>query len=109
MLNSVVYWDIHAARLIIIISILASGAPQPERKTPIQKMCPYNQSWSPGLGWVKCTMHCTVCIMIKLVCNWRADRRCKMERKKERKKEELGFVNAALKNVDMLPSHGDAS
>lgn len=54
-------------------------------------------------------MHCTVCIMIKLVCNWRADRRCKMERKKERKKEELGFVNAALKNVDMLPSHVDAS
>lgn len=26
MLNSVVYWDIHAARLIIISSILASGA-----------------------------------------------------------------------------------
>lgn len=54
-------------------------------------------------------MHCTVYIMIKLVCNWRADRHCKMETKKERKKEELGFVNAALKNVDMLPSHVDAS
>lgn len=54
MLNSVVYWDIHAARLIIISSILASGAPQPERKTPIQKTCPYNQSWSPGL---QCCAH----------------------------------------------------
>ena len=36
MFNSVVFLDIHAARLIINSSTLASGAPQPERKTPIQ-------------------------------------------------------------------------